>query len=370
MPRNVNGYPTTRGGGSPAPGWRPGDFRPTPPPGHFDPFYDWYFKQPFGDLREINKLREHLREVPFQAIKKQFRRTPIGGVLWDIWKRTQGEWFPGRILHDPDPASWSRSNFAGCATPQFYSDVYCGTPCAICEQDSGTVTKLTATEAAALFTFARWGVTTPGKINNVDTWTRVPGGTTYVVPGAGPITIKGREPKTREKTQREPPQCKPGSTVSFVMTGIGMNKEQCEVRFGGKKERKFSVSIAGTAIGKLIGSITEAIDLFECMYEALPAKAKPKTKPRGPHNRMDIVFRFFESATLEEGNAWLTAMIKCFVQEQIEDAFFARIGKIGADAAASNPFYVRPVGFQTGNWAWQELFSDASRVKGQLPEII
>lgn len=359
---NVNGYPGVRSGGAAEPGWRPDFPRPPgPPPGHFDPFYDWYFRQGVGDIREINRLREHLREIPFKAIKGATKRWPLFTFFWDFERRRRILFSrPGARLADPG-SDWSRTNDCPDAIPTCYS-----TDLSPCCQDLGVCTpdqyptfdqtKLTPSQAAAAFGFARWEQTDE-TLKFKDSWQRqVNTGQTLPYTAFTEFEVPVRERERDWKRDREPPFCIPGMTARFDGNGIGLVREGCEIRYSGRRDRKFIATLRGP-LERLISRIGEAIELAECMYDALPGKAKPKRRPRGPQNRMKIVLEFMESANSAEMTAWVEAMLKCFLLNQLEDLFFGKIGQIGAQSIAGNPYYVRPVGFQTGQWAWPSVGS-------------
>lgn len=358
MSRNVSGYPGSSRGPLPQPGFRPGDFRPGPGP---TPFIEWYQSQPFNQIKELNELREHMRRIPFERNRLPPHRIPIVAFLHDFHKRWESLVWPGRHLPPPDGNEWSQTNNADCVPAEFYSDQYAGTPCVLTQVPIGTVPRLSPQEAAQLFTFARWGVI-GGFEQNVDTWTQIATGNEKFLPGPEWYSVVKEREREREvdwKREREPPKCE-DAIIAFAHFGITISKEACEVRFSRKRDKKFVASIAGSVLSRLISNVGEAIEFAECMYDALPPRAKARKRPRGPQNRLDKVFKFLQSANAAEGSAWLQRVIECFILNQIEDMFFAAIGDHLKAAVQNNPYYVRPVGFQTGNWAWQELMQGAS----------
>lgn len=114
------------------------------------------------------------------------------------------------------------------------------------------------------------------------------------------------------------------------------------------KEQKVLETFAGyRSLNRFIRAWTEAHDLVDCLWEALP---RFNWKGSDRHIRPDIsrqkakeVFDRFDE--IDWGEA-----VRCIAAETIEDRAYAWVGRRMRDAVRANPYYRRPVGIQTGGY--------------------
>lgn len=125
----------------------------------------------------------------------------------------------------------------------------------------------------------------------------------------------------------------------------------------GEKERKFRMQKGGVAmrILKLAGHVTESLDFINVLYDALPNQYRPgyyrihgkggkiiwvKRWNASQWQRMKAVYEHFDHIDVAKAVGGL-------VWEQIEDSFYARIGKTGKAGAE---FRNNGFGFGIGPW--------------------
>lgn len=89
-----------------------------------------------------------------------------------------------------------------------------------------------------------------------------------------------------------------------------------------------------------LNGITEGLDAFYAIYDALPLRYKARGARRFEQHAAAL-YRNFEHV---DWNKALENMIR----NEVEDAILGRVGRSLAKGARSNPYYNRPVGFQAG----------------------
>lgn len=118
----------------------------------------------------------------------------------------------------------------------------------------------------------------------------------------------------------------------------------------GVKEVKGRASVAGVPVVLgVVNGVSEALDALDAVHDALPSKYQAKPVPIGNG-------KWRAATAIEKGRALyrnadkidLGQALANLIKEQVQDAFFGRIGNAAKKAVRSNPFYVRPVGLQAG----------------------
>lgn len=115
----------------------------------------------------------------------------------------------------------------------------------------------------------------------------------------------------------------------------------------GTKERKMVVAIAGVP-QTLISAAGEIMDFVGAVHEALPKEFQAKSVWRNgrwwwptPYDKAMAVYNHLDKLDLREAIINLLA-------NQLEDRIFGTIGQISKNSLKNNPYYQRPVGWQTG----------------------
>lgn len=126
----------------------------------------------------------------------------------------------------------------------------------------------------------------------------------------------------------------------------------------GEKERKTVANLrSGSLLGTLVGHVTEGLDFLEAVFDALPPEFKPgwykihgkggkeiwvKRWQASPQQMADALWEHF-------GELDINAAIYNLIANQLEDAFYGKLGKRAQQLAGPLLEQLgRPVGFGTG----------------------
>lgn len=102
----------------------------------------------------------------------------------------------------------------------------------------------------------------------------------------------------------------------------------------GKKEKKQALTVTGTLVGWLFSTVTELLDVLNCLVDSIDAPGKPR--PRWDPTRHNGQGGW-RRPTPQQRAAWayqhadrldVPAFIQCMIANQIEDAIIGRIGEL------------------------------------------
>lgn len=113
------------------------------------------------------------------------------------------------------------------------------------------------------------------------------------------------------------------------------------------KERKVMVSASQIGFGRFLGKFTEALDVVNAFYEALPEAMRKRERMRrhGKDPRMSVKLQMiYEHYDKLDARDVAVNLIKNFA----EDMFYGQLGR-RVQAELNRAGYQRPVGIQTGN---------------------
>lgn len=117
------------------------------------------------------------------------------------------------------------------------------------------------------------------------------------------------------------------------------------------KERKVRIprSAAGVILHSLINLATEGLDLVNELHKALPPSRRFRRNQDGSWRRatqwerMQDLYQHYDEIDIGQAIANVVA-------NEVEDRAYARIGQAAQQSLRKNPFYHRPVGWQSGQW--------------------
>jgi hypothetical protein len=144
-----------------------------------------------------------------------------------------------------------------------------------------------------------------------------------------------RDPRRNPNVPRLP---RPGPAIElFPRPGVRVRPSQPYRRPPpGDREKKFIANLNNNSgLGRLIGAITEGLDLLDAFHDALPDNCKQGTTPQG--KALDL-FNCYDQIDGETA-------LKNILGNQAEDAVLGALGSAAADAYNNNPY--NP-GFATG----------------------
>lgn len=126
------------------------------------------------------------------------------------------------------------------------------------------------------------------------------------------------------------------------------------------KERKIIVAINGV-VATIVNTITEGDDLIDALWKALPKRFRSKGKVTAQQKLADIYKHY--------GEVDLVDAVYNIIANQIEDAAYGKLGKLGAKAArrsADTGYNRRSVGYQFG-----DRYRPKARMEGtfELPDF-
>lgn len=170
-------------------------------------------------------------------------------------------------------------------------------------------------------------------------------------PQRGPLPNTNPRPRDKPDPATAPSVGKPGPRFSINPNANTVQSTQPSSRpqqnpkraRKGVKERKVILSVGGVT-STIVGAITEANDLINAIWDALPQKYRSKGK-LGLQDKLKDLYRHWDVVDLPLAVANIIA-------EQIQDAFYGRASsklREGISNAAEHGYYRRGVGAQSGD---------------------
>lgn len=152
-------------------------------------------------------------------------------------------------------------------------------------------------------------------------------------------------------------------SVEFKRDTLTISEREGSSRYRHRHgDKKVRVHVRGVGyVKRLISTATEGLDFSTCLINSLPREWK-RRMPKTLQGRMDRVAQFLRHASGPQLDRFIVDTVKCAVTNHVEDMFFAWIGRklaLASERAFPTSGGVR--GFQTGQWAWQDVMSQAVR---------
>lgn len=97
------------------------------------------------------------------------------------------------------------------------------------------------------------------------------------------------------------------------------------------KEAKVKISPAFAVVLKAVGMGTEAIDIVNAIYEALPREYRPKFRGTDQELRSATLLQKMQALYDHADKIVLDDALRNLLTEQVEDAFYGKIGKVGGE---------------------------------------